>query len=56
VTVLDLVQDEEDYVPEEVYAFEGPTDPTPEEEHALSGTTPVIEAEGEDLVPAEDAW
>ena len=55
VMVLDLVTEEPEYVPAEAYAFQGPKDPTPEEQLALTGARP--DAQEEDhLVPQEDNW
>ncbi len=58
VNVLDLVDDEPDYVPDEVYAFDTPTDLTPEEQRAASGAPMAAVEDQEDggLVPQEDAW
>lgn len=59
VTQMDLVEEHADYDPMKEYGFKMPVPPTlrAEEQHALTGaalTTP--DAEGDDLVPREDAW
>jgi hypothetical protein len=64
VTQLDLVEENDDYVPMELYGF----DPsqistaalTPEEQQRLDGTTDAApldgEAEGPELILTEDVW
>ncbi|MEQ1501357.1 MAG: BREX system ATP-binding protein BrxD [Myxococcota bacterium] len=54
VNVLDLVQENEDFVPEDEYAFTA-KDLNTEENYVVSGSRPAIE-EGTGLVPVEDAW
>jgi hypothetical protein len=55
VTQMDLVDENDGYNPSEQYGFE-PSDLSPEEQCAISGVGLSAEPEGDDLVPAEDAW
>ena len=59
VNVMDLVEQEPDYLPDQAYEFAPPPPETmsPEEQHAISGT-PLGLAEDDDggLVPREDIW
>ncbi len=56
VEVLDLVETDAEYVPDEVYEFTEARDPLrPEEQQVLSGTPPPVD-ESDDLIPKEDAW
>lgn len=57
VTQLDLVEENEDYVPMQEYGFKA-TALSPEEQHALTGEPKLIadDAEDEALIPSEDVW
>lgn len=55
VTQLDLVDEHEDYRPAEQYGF-APSELSPEEQVALSGTGSRAATDAEELVPMEDAW
>lgn len=54
VTQMDLVDENDDYVPMQEYGFQ-PQDLSDQEKLLLSGDGPAA-AEDDDLVPAEDAW
>ena len=54
VTQLDLVDENDDYDPMTEYGFE-PQELTPEEQHAISGTPPLADADDTPAV-AEDIW
>jgi hypothetical protein len=56
VNVLDLVEQEEAYFPEEVYAFSLPAELSPEEQRAVAGATAAMEEADEGLIPQEDVW
>jgi hypothetical protein len=60
VNVMDLVEQEPDYVPDEVYEFAVPSNDSlrPEEQHAISGAALAAMDEEDDggLVPQEDIW
>jgi hypothetical protein len=54
VNVLDLVEQEETYVPKNAYEFQA-RELTPEEQAAVGTATPVA-AEAEEFVPEEEVW
>jgi len=57
VNVMDLVDQEDDYVPHEVYEFAVPAGLSPEEERAVAGSTAGASLDDDgDLVPNEDVW
>lgn len=57
VNVLDLVEQEEAYIPDEAYEFVVPAGLSPEEELVLGGGTSFVEDDDDDvLVPSEDVW
>jgi hypothetical protein len=53
VTQMDLVDENDDYIPMDEYGFK-PQDLSDQEKLLLSGETPPVE--DDDLVPTEDAW
>lgn len=55
VTQMDLVDENEDYHPAELYGFT-PTELSPEEQNVLTGSGPRAESDGDELVPIEEAW
>ncbi len=56
VTVMDTVDENEDFDPCEAYGFE-PAELRPEEQNAISGVTASAdEPDDDELVPSEDAW
>ena len=55
VDQLDLVEQHSDYKPEDQYGF-APKEPSAEELHILSGQTPPLPDDADELVPQEDAW
>lgn len=57
VNVLDLVEQEDDYDPDQIYEFTVPEELSPEEQRVLSGADPVVVQDDDDgLVPREDVW
>ena len=64
VTQLDLVEENDDYLPMELYGFDpgriGTSDLTPEEQQLLGGPTESLGSEEEgdapELIPTEDVW
>ncbi len=56
VNVMDLVEQEDDYVPEHAYEFSVPAELSPEEQRAISGTPFAVEDPDDGLVPQEDVW
>ncbi len=56
VNVMDLVDQEDEYVPDEVYAFEVPEALSPEEQRAMGAPPPTSEDDDDGLVPSEDVW
>ncbi|TVQ93963.1 MAG: BREX system ATP-binding protein BrxD [Deltaproteobacteria bacterium] len=57
VNVLDLVEQEPDYVPADAYAFTQPADLSPEEQQASAGGVPTFDDDDEPgLTPSEDVW
>jgi len=55
VTQLDLIDENEGYRPSERYDFK-PTELRPEEQSVLSAAVAPVAADGDELVPMEDAW
>jgi len=55
VMQLDLVDENEDYVPMEQYGFT-PEELSPEEEQAITDTPVAVQDDAGELVPEEDAW
>lgn len=55
VTQMDLVDENEDYSPAAQYGFT-PTELSPEEKTALTGTDGQKDSSDDELVPMEDAW
>lgn len=57
VTQLDMIEEHADYDPMSEYGFKA-EDLSAEEQHVLTGASPAAgeEGDGEELVPAEDAW
>ena len=55
VTQLDLVDENDNYLPMEVYGFEA-RELRPEEEWAVTGAMPPVDGEDEELVPEVEAW
>ena len=57
VNVMDLVDQEDEYVPDEVYAFEVPEALSPEEQRAVGRPAgPSASDDDDGLVPSEDVW
>lgn len=57
VNVLDLVDQEPTYVPDDVYEFTVPDGLSPEEQAALGQQPPAVDPDDDGgLVPAEDVW
>lgn len=56
VDVLDLVQQEDAFIPMDAYEFQPPEDLSPEEQEAASGVRADIPDSGDDFVPEEQVW
>jgi P-loop Domain of unknown function (DUF2791) len=56
VNVMDLVDENDDYMPEEAYSFSVPADLSPEEQHAITGTPIEIPDAETGPVLQEDVW